>query len=472
MQWGAWQPDKAGPNAGVCTTCEGVYPISANKGIGYAPFPSLSVPAGAAALAAAPRGALNVQKPDGNWSFFAATSSNLYQMQSDYSFTSIDSGMAVPPGDDMSMVLFGSKLIYTNTTDGMQAYDVSTSTAEGAVAGAPAARALVVINNVLFALGTVTNPDIMQSSDIGQYNVWTGGASDGKEFEDGGALIGGADLKNGNGVIFQERAIRLVSFSDGATTYTLQKLSDGIGCLAERTIIAHDGKVAWWDDDGPYMMEAGGAPVPIGAEKINRWLNTYVTPANYENMQGQVDPDHKLFLWRVDGSQILAYSYLINEWTVLPASTTWLSRIATPAQTIDALTGTIDNLTGTINGLGGGNAPQLAALNSSLKFSTFTGTNMAATLQTCAYADAATQRFRMASPEDDCSSGTLEIGVADRLADSLAWKSGVTLSASGRAHLRARGKVFAFRRNIPAAATWSYSTGIENIVTTPSGPRS
>lgn len=470
--FGPWQPDKGGVNSGTCATCEGVIPQAAAQGLGYGPFPSLTVPGGAGVLGGTPRGGLSAQKTDGNWAFFVATDTTIEELQSDYTWSSIDTLRTYTVGDDVSFALFGNYLISTDTTEGMKAYNVITPAGNNAVSTAPAARAVFVMNNVLFALGSAAEPNAFQSSDINDHTNWSSGAADGKVFEDGGALVGGADLKNGLGVMFQERAIRFVQFGDGASTYTLTKISDGIGCVSERTIVAYDGRVAWWDDDGPWMMDTSGAPRPIGHDKIVDWAAANIGSDQYSQMQGAYDPERKVFLWRVDESRLLCYAWLVDEWSVLPVSTSALFRIAVPAGTFDSLTGSFDDLTGTFNELGGGiSSPSLCAINSALKFASFTGTNMAVTLETGVIAQPATLLFRWATPDDDADGGTLQVGVSDRRDVALTWKSGNSRTDSGRVEMRARGKLFAFRRNIPAGTSWTYVNGVEDLDIRAGGPK-
>lgn len=470
LNFGPWRPDVGGPNTGMAAAIEGAIPISAMGGLGYGPFPQMSVASGAAALAAAPLNIISIQLPSGSWAVYAVTATAIYELQSDFSWTAIETGRStVTLG--ASMCLFGKYLINSDVTNGMKAYDVAAGGTNTAVSGGPAARSVFTMNNVLFALGTSAAPRRFQSSDLGQYNGWTGGIADGKTFEDGGALICGIGLKDGIGLMFQEHAIRGVQFGSGAGAYSISKVADGIGCASELTLTSFNGTAWWWDSSGPWELTAGGGPVPIGAEKIERWAASNIGRNNYGLLQGAVDPQRKLVMWRVDESRILAYSWLMKEWTLLPATTSALARIATPATSIDTLTGTIDALAGAIDDLGGGEAPVIGGLNLARKFSTFTGQHMAATLETGRIHSGTTGMFQWATPVDDTSAGTAQIGVSDTLQTASTWKSGHAKTASGRVSIRGRGKAIALRRTITAGATWTYAVGFKDIAANPGGPR-
>lgn len=456
--FGDWEPDNPTTNSGVLNVAEGAI----RQVGGWGPFPQLVQADGAAALSADPRGVVSVQRPDNSWAVYGATATTIEELSSTFTWNTIESGRTVTTGDDVSMLLFGKYLINTDTTDGLKAYDVVAGGTNNAVSGAPSARALMSINNVLFGLGTATNPRRFQSSDIGNHTKWSGGAADGKTLEDGGALVGGADLKNGVGVMFQDKAIRGVQFGAGAATYSISKVSDGLGCVGFRTIVPWDGMVFWWSEDGPFMLQAGTAPIAIGAEKINRWAADSIGRQNFKNLQGAIDPQRKLVLWRIDGSRILAFSWLAGgKFTILPATTTAVVRIANPAVSIDSLSGTIDGLAPTIDGLGGGSSPQIGGLNLSRKYSTFSGSSMAVTLEQRVINGGATGLIDRVTPIDDAASGTIQVGVSDRLDASLTWKQGAAKVGSGSAALRARGLNMAFRRNVDAGDAWTYINGVD-----------
>src|SRR6185312_10588608 len=113
--FGPWEPYRGETSPGRTFDASGVVP----QAEGWGPMSSLSVSSGATALADTPRGVYTLTSNDGTWEVYAATASDLYKMQTDYSFTSVDTGRNLTSGDDWSLVKFGSKLLYTNTTDGM-----------------------------------------------------------------------------------------------------------------------------------------------------------------------------------------------------------------------------------------------------------------------------------------------------------------------------------------------------------------
>ena len=460
--WGAWRPDVGGPDKGFCETAEGVVPQASSNGIGYGPFPQLIAATGAEALSGTPRGAISLQKFGGDWGVYAATGTTIEALDSSFQWSDVETGRTVTPSDDVSFLHYGRYLLNTDTTDGFKAFDVESPGTNDPVAGAPAARALASCQNVAFAFDCDGNNRRMQSCRQGDFTAWKGGGADGKTFEDGGALIGGRDLQNGAMIIAQENAIRLVTFGVGPTLYGISKIADQRGCVADRTLTAFDGSAYWWDTDGPWQFTMGSKPFPIGAEKVNRWFDLNIGPSNYQNLQGTVDPSRNLVIWRVDATYAVAYNWLIKEWSVLPFASSALTRLATPAVSIDSVSDTIDSVSLAINArFWQGGATGLGALDSDFKFATFSGTPMAALLESSRISADAEPLISWVKPLSDAAGSTLAVGTAPSLDSSLTFASAKAKGSHGWTQQRSRARVLAFRESIPAGQSWSYANGVD-----------
>lgn len=476
LAYGPWRPDVGGPNSGFATTADSVLPQAAASGIGYGPFPQFVTAGGATALSGAPRGSISLVKFDGTWQVYFGTVSTIEQLSASYGFTSISTGHACTAGDDWSFLHFGSYLLNTNTTDGFRAYNVETPAGNNTVSGAPSARSLFSCNNVVFALDCDGNNRRIQSSGIGDHTTWNTKGANGKTFEDGGALICGVDLKNGSAVVFQDAAMRLIQFggAPGGALYSITKVADGRGAVSERSVVSFDGMVFYLASDGFYKFTLGGNE-PIGAEKVNRWFLEQVSVADLPNVQGAVDPKNKIVAWRISSTQLLCYDWQLNEWFTATASTTALSRVATPGYTIDDIDsfGVLDSLVIPFDDrFWQGGQPVFAGLDVDYKYATFSGTPMAATLETCVMNSGTNDIMNRATPIDDSPDGTLQIGTSANLTVDLTWKAGVARqSGSGTVPLRARGNNIAFRRNITAGSDWTFANGVEHLEAAKGGRR-
>lgn len=463
MPYGPWRPDVGGPNSGFATTADSVLPQAAANGIGYGPMRSLVTATGAEALSGAPRGMITAVKADGSYVVIAATASTIELMDSAYQWGDIETGRTVTSGDDVSFAQFGKYILSTDTTSGLKAYDVDGGGANTAVSAITSARCVFTCNNVVFIGATASNNRRMQSSAIGDYTNWTTDGATGVTFPDGGAIVGGRDLKNGAAILFQESAIRLIQFGSGPGLYSIVKLADGRGAVSDRSIVAFDGMAFYLATDGFYKATAAGTE-PIGAEKVNRWLAGQISASDYESVYGAIDPFEKVVWWRISATALLGYDWQLNEFFTATVTTSALSRLATASVTIDSLSGTIDALDVTIDSrLLAGGALLFGALDGAYKFATFSGTSLQATLETCMIAVPNTVMVNRCTPDSDSANSTITLSIADNRYTTPTPKTAQGRTSSGRVGLRGTGKVFLLKEIIPAADDWSYATGIEDI---------
>lgn len=478
MDWGAWNPDAATPNSGLATVADGVLPKRAGGKLGYGPFPGLVEGLDAEALPAEPKGLISIRLFDGTNKVFAGTDTTIEELASDNTWSSIATGLTLTSGDHWSFAHYGAYLLSTNTAEGIYAYNVQSPAGNNLVSGSPVARFIFPCNNVLFALDCDGDNRRMESSSYGNPLTWTGLGADGKTFTDGGALVGGADLSNGLGIILQESSASLVQFTPGGSAlYRIDKIPDSLGCVGARTIVRVGGRVFYIAPDGVQMYQAGGAPQAIGAGKFDEWLFDQVAAEDLSAIDGVYDPVHRAVLWRVSSESLLGYSLLTNEPFTLPVETTALSRIASPGYLLDnmdadyPLLDSMDDSVPLDSRFWQGEAPSLAALNAAYKVSTFTGSPLAATLRTSTFNNPATGIVRRATPLSDASNSTLKLGTSDKLSADLTWGTANSKERDGSVPLRGRGLNIAFEEIIPSGATWSFATGVEYPLRSSGGPR-
>lgn len=487
--WGPFRPDVAGPGSGFAQVADSVLPkscvVNGSPNIGYGPFPSMSTPSTAGALSGAPRGSISLTDNSGGSQVYFATASTIEQLQADYTFVAIDTGRAVTSGDDVIFLHFGSYLLNTDTTDGFKAYNIDAPAGNNTVTGAPVARYIFGCNNVVFALDCDGNNRRLQSSGVGDHTAWTTLGADGKTFEDGGALLCGVDLKNGNAVVFQETAMRIIRFGGAGSLalYEIDKAADGRGTVGERSVVSFDGQVFYWATDGLYKFDLTNGNTPIGAEKFNRWFLEQLATADLSTIQGSVDPVNKIVCWRYRSitnasttvfGNMICYDWQLNEGFTVTCDTAALARITTPGYTLDGMDafGPLDSITVPLDDrFWQGGAPLFGALDSNYKFATFSGAALAATLESSVSNNPTTGVINWATPLDDSPDGTLQLGVSDALEDAITWKTGAAKVSAGRVPLRGRGMNIAFRRNITAASDWTSATGIDHIKGSQGGPK-
>ena len=148
FSFGPLAPDAKENAPGVCMIANGVLPLIE----GYGPAQQLVTPAASAALPAAPRGAITVIKRTGAVQVYFLTEATLQSLGTNFTWTQVEAGLACTSGDDWSLEQFGDKLLYTNTTQGLRAYDVEAGGAAVAIPAAGDPRELFVCANMVFGL--------------------------------------------------------------------------------------------------------------------------------------------------------------------------------------------------------------------------------------------------------------------------------------------------------------------------------
>jgi hypothetical protein len=487
IPFGRLQPDAGEMSPGICMTADGVLPQLE----GYGPAPNLTVASSATALAAACVGAISLVLNDGTWQVYAATASELYRLGSDYTWTALTATLNVTAGDEHVMRHFGNYLLMTNTTDGLEYYNVETPAGFTSVSAAGAPRFIFICANMVFGLDCLDtagtrNNRLIRNSNFNSFTDWSDGSADYQPVEDGGALLWGGDLQDGAALILQDRAVRYLQFGDagGGALYSLRKLADGLGCVGARSAVNYSGMAFWLATDGFCKFSKGGGIERIGAGRVDEWFFDEVDQGHLDKVQGQVDPFRKIVWWRYKHVDVVSetvfedmigYSWQFDCWVTSSVSTHYLASIATPGVTLedmDALYGVLDSIDIPLDSRAfQGGQPVFGALNGDRKFGTFTGANQAAVLTTATTNTPVTGLIQWATPIDDAANGTLELGVKDEPGDSITWKTAASKVSGGRVPLRGRGHNVAFRYNVAAGQEWTYARAIDHVKGSQGGPK-
>jgi hypothetical protein len=454
---------------------------------GYGPRPTLTAAPGADALAAAPRGAFGGFLPNGTFKGFVATASEIYTLDADYGYTALSASLSVPTDEDEVIGQFGIYMLATNTSDGMQAYNMDTPAGIAAVSGAPDARYLFTANNQVIALGDGSSAlNDLNISAFGNHTDWSGAGSDGQTVTTGGAFTGGGDLGGGAAILLQLRSVKVMRFGDsgGGALFRLNTLADDVGCVHPRSQVTYNGVCYFLHTDGFYAANGNGPPVNIGANKVNKWF--LARCADLTKASASVDPKNTVIRWRYpasgDGStatvynSILDYNWVTGEFIPGTEATSAIFRMGTPGYNI----GTISSAFGALSNwsqypLGsafwqGGNF-RLAGLDSSYKFGFFEGSNAAAYEETATLGDGTSYLFNFCEPLTDDTSATVTLSVKNSLSASLDPQDASSIQTSGRAPLRGRGKYYRLKLNHAAGADWTKASSIEGIDKRAGGPR-
>jgi hypothetical protein len=482
--FGPLAPDQGELTPGALMVADGVQPLAE----GYGPFPALTVAATATALSDAPRGLLSYQTADGTYVTVGFTAATVELKAADDTWSTIDSGLSITPGDDWCVIRFGTKLLYTNTTQGLRAYDVEAGGAASAVSAAKSPRWIFECGNIVFALDCINSLGVrdnrlIRSSAFSDHTNWTTKGADYQGLESGGPLIWGGRITDTAALLLQRDGVKLIQVGNvGNALWGIQTISEGFGAVGAKSVVSFDGKVFWLATDG-FRMFSGGQISQIGSGLIDAWFLDRVDQSNLSLVQGTIDPFRRNVLWRWKRSggasdvvfeDVIGYNWQFQRWFTLTLQTSYLAYSSEPALTWDAVDASVTwdsfNYIWDSRFLQGGQ-PLVGAMNADYEVGYFGGGAMAATFEGGVAGNRLTGLVNWAVPADDSDDGTLELGVKDRLNDTTTWKTGAAKVASGRVPLRGRGKVVAFRRNITASSSWTYAKGVDYIEANTGGPR-
>jgi hypothetical protein len=476
VPFGAWEPDRSELESGIADGAN-ILPI-AN---GWGPMPGLFVTDSAEAVPDPIIGGYATQDTSGGWLEFVAGGDKVYRLANDFTLNTIDSGRTPTDGDDWSFQQFGAYLLYTNTTDGLIAYNVETGGAVSVIAAAMNPRVVFECANQVVALDCLNaNGDrdnkLLRTSAIGNHTEWAKNGADYQPIQDGGALVGGCKLTQNTAFIAQEQSLRLMQFGamSSGSNFSLTMVSAVTGAVGMRSIVPGDGVVGFLATDGYYLFSAGGGLKNIGAERVNRWFLDTVDQSALTKVQGALDPLRKIMWWRFKRASdvsdtvtqvMIGYSLTLDRWippVLVP--TTYLMRSATPGFLADDVDTLMDDLDFPADGrYFDGGQPQFGAFDENGKFGYFIGGSLPASITSRVANSPVSDMIGRATGIDDAPSGTLTLGTKDALSDPINWRAPAGRGRAGSYPLRGRGLNIAFRRDIPAGAQWSYAKGVDHV---------
>jgi hypothetical protein len=465
---GYFRPDLAPTNQGVAGGVLNAILTRDGLGVAYGPHPSIGVLDTAEALPEAPRGVRSVVTRSGAYQVYAGTSDTLYKVAADGSHDAIGTGYSLPAGDNWSIMQFGDYVYFTNTADGLLRYNMESGGTVDAVSGAPAARFIFSLFGTMAALDCDGNNRLMRTSKIEDPTVWSGDASNTyQEFINGEELISGGELSTGTAVVFQRNAIRVLTRTRDRSIFTADQLQGEIGAKGAAGCVYAHGWAYFVDSDG-FERTNGQTIEHIGKDKVSATFVASLASGGLTTTEGTFDPSNNRILYRYRKANVvsetvfedvLAFDVMIGEWVPLMLQTAALVTIATPGYTLDELDqfGTMETLPYPLDSrVWKGGEATLAVVDGDLKVGYVSGDSLAATLECGPQVGDRSIRITGVCPDTDSATATVQLGVKRSISGNFDWGDAVSIDDDGFAPVDEAGKVFAFRLNVPAGATWSF----------------
>lgn len=453
------------------------------QGDGYGPFKKLS--AVTSALAAPCRGIFHARKSDGSIVTFAGTTTKLYQLNNtDLTWTDVSKSAstytALSTGHNWQFVQFNNDVVAVQQNAPPQVFDISTDSAFSDLGGTPPNAAYVtVINRFLLLGGIESHVFRVQWSDLDDITNWSTGQSDFQDLADGGLVRG---ISGGEfGLILQDSSIRRMIYAPGSPyVFSIDRISIDDGLLSPYSLVQAGDRVFFASPQGFKMLPAGGYPVPIGREKIDRTFFADFDKDSPEFFLGAHDPKSQRVFWSYRSlsapngvfDSILCYDWILDKWSKLTFTGQFITSLARSGITLenidDAFGSDIDTIVlSSFDDISVSSSAALSGVDSSNAVGFFTGDNLEATLVTPEQGDDIKRiRIRGLRPVTDATASVGSIVYRDTAQSSTTTTAESAINSIGQCDQNINTRYARGKLRIPEGATWTYAAGIEPDVVT------
>ena len=474
ITFGEYRPDQSSFQAKSTQYLSNVLP----RGDGYGPFSDFSVLT--SALAATCRGYFYARKADGSISVFAATATKLYNLDNtNLTWTDVSKALGtytdVSIDDQWQFAQFNNFVFAVQANTVPQVFNLTSSTEFADLGGSPPqARYIAIVNRfvVLSGLGTST-PYRIQWSGFNATTTWTAGvnSSDFQDLPDGGIVRGVAGGEYG--VISQDAGMRRMIFSPGSpVVFQIERIAEEKGIFAPLSMTRSGDRVFYISTDGFKMVLPGAGPQAIGKERVDRTFFSDVDTSYLRMCIGASDPRNSrvYFAYKsVAGTpglfdKLLCYDWALDRWSPITTSGEYIATLAAPGITLenlDSISASIDALAFSLDDISTSVLSNLSAVNSAHKIGFYSGSPLEATLDTPEQGGWNRVRVKGFRPATDAGTCYGSIGARERQQDSVTYSTEQALNVRGLVPANVSTRLARGRLRIPAAATWTFASGIE-----------
>ena len=331
---GPWSPDQpAFGNPGL-VRAENVIP-AANH---YLPFPQ-ATSLGISGLSGQAEG-MTVATPPTATSpvLFAAFGGRIWRIPGSSSAPvdvsqDIDYGYSMAVGDRWRWLQYGSLQLAASINAEVQQFDLTNLAGTFAdLSGAPKAQFIAGIRDFVM-LGDVDEaPDgrvrqrlrwhgFNASSGLPDPTEWTISLETRSDFNDVPDLGEMTGLTGGQfGIALFKHGIARIDFG-GDLLFSIPVVDSNIGCEVPGSVVQYGAETYFWSDEGIFKT-AGGPAVPVGTERVNRWLQDNFDLSQSDQVWAQPDYSKGIIVWLFPGAgdmrRGLIYRPAVDQFSNIP----------------------------------------------------------------------------------------------------------------------------------------------------------
>lgn len=377
----------------------------------------------------------------------------------------------------------GSLVWATQANDVLQVFDLSSASAFSNSLGSPPQAAYIsVVGRFLVLSGLLSNPYTIQWSGLNNFNASTSWdnvtlQSNSQNFPDGGVVRGVAGGEFG--VIFQDQAIRSMSYVGGPVIFQIERITQDMGLFAPYSIVRAGSTIYFYAGQGFYKIDRGQAPVQIGRERVDRTFRMDLDQGNLQLFMGASDPRTSRVYWAYKSGagtvgtydKILGYDSALDRFFPIAMTGEYLLGISQSGLTLenlDTLSTSIDALTLTLDAYANSVQPEIAQFSNAHKQGFFRGQNLEAIMQSSEQGTDGNVIY---------INGFKHIGDAATAYGSLSWRetqadtptTGTEVARNprtGNFDVRKESRYQRMQVRIPLGTSWTFSAGVEPSVNT------
>ena len=346
------------------------------------------------------------------------------------------------------------------------------------------AKAIAVVKDFVM-LGNIydgdgTTPNRIHWSGINDPTSWltVGSASaaavqsDRQDLPVGGEImaitgaIGGMD-----GAVFCKKAIYRLSYVGPPTIFNITEVERDRGPVARNSLV-NVGSFGFYVGEEGFWSFSGSGSQQIGNQKVDRFFLNDLDQNYIDRVYGAADPVSKMVYWAYAGqnnsdgqpNKVIIYNWGIDRWSTAEVTQEYMFRNLSVAVTLENLDsfGNLDALGVSLDDpswIGG--LTSLNSFNSDYKLCRFTGTNLAATLETQEIGGANRVFVNAIRPYVD--GGTMTVKLKHRVAptDTVTETSENSIDADGQAHFTVSTRFVRAQVNVAAGGEWTHAQGVD-----------
>lgn len=460
MKIGSWLPDQPPHGHDGLVVARNVFATP----MGYGPVKAYS--AVTAALPETYQGGRVFIGIDGTVALLVGTAAGLYR----YNGTGWDAEYADTYSSPWQFAQFGDLVIGTQGAEPVK-YDISAGTAALLGGTPPNGKFITTVKDFVVIAGVDSANSTVYWSGINNAEGWTVGTdqSDFQIIPDGGevtGLAGGEYL-----LVFQREQIWRGQYVGTPLIYQFDKISQGVGCIAPKSI-AQVGRTVYFVSQRGFMAFTDGEIQMIGANKVDAtFFGQYSTADIEASVSVAVDPIRKLVIWAMP-RRLWCYNWELDRWTDVEGDFFAVSTGADQSYTLEQIAalypGGIDTVPGSLDDpiWQGGNPFLMIVANDGTLGSFGASTNLQAKIELPNLEPAKDRdvRVRAIRLDTDAVSGVrAELESKRRLGDASTESLGLSIRPNGDMPVRASGRYIKPRLIFEEDAVWSYVNNFDFV---------